>query len=82
MGSGVTAGPARFHHGHNSGRGSILFPYPYYYSDFGYDIIPKLVAENKQLFGYELKNELIAIDTPELYALGTEKLHTDPHEMC
>jgi hypothetical protein len=37
VGSGVTAGPARFHRGHNSGRGSILFPYPYYYSDFGYE---------------------------------------------
>ena len=35
--SGVAGGAARFRHEHSSGRGSILFPYPYYYSDFGYD---------------------------------------------
>jgi mannose-1-phosphate guanylyltransferase len=60
----------------------VLNYVPAGYSDFGYDIIPKLVAENKQVFGYELKNELIAIDTPELYALGTQKLHSDRHGMC
>jgi hypothetical protein len=33
------AGSARFHQGHGSGRGAILFPYPYFYpdSDTGYD---------------------------------------------
>jgi mannose-1-phosphate guanylyltransferase len=46
-------------------------------SDFGYDIVPKLMAEKKRVFGYELKSELIAIDTPELYAAVTQKLHTD-----
>ena len=51
-------------------------------SDFGYDIIPKLIADDRLLFGYELENELIAIDTPELYAAVTEKLHTDRHKMC
>ena len=51
-------------------------------SDFGYDIIPRLIAENKSVFGYELKTDLIAIDTPELYAAVTEKLPTDRHEMC
>lgn len=60
----------------------VLNHIPPGYSDFGYDIIPKLVAEKEPLFGYELKNELIAIDTPELYALGTQKSHPDRHEMC
>jgi mannose-1-phosphate guanylyltransferase len=47
------------------------------YSDFGYDIIPRLIAENKPVFGYQLTSQLIAIDTPELYAAVTQKLHTD-----
>jgi NDP-sugar pyrophosphorylase family protein len=51
-------------------------------SDFGYDIIPKLIAEGKPVFGYEVKNKLIAIDTPELYAAVAEKLHPDRDKMC
>ena len=31
------AGGARFHHGTSSERGSILLPYPYFYSDLGDD---------------------------------------------
>jgi mannose-1-phosphate guanylyltransferase len=42
-------------------------------SDFGYDIIPTLLAKKKPLFGYKIDNELIAIDTPELYAVAREK---------
>lgn len=34
---GVAGGPTRLHRGHSSGRSSILLPYPYYYSDYGYD---------------------------------------------
>jgi NDP-sugar pyrophosphorylase family protein len=52
------------------------------YSDFGYDIIPKLIAEDQALFAFKIENELIAIDTPELYAAVTQKLHTDPPEVC
>lgn len=51
-------------------------------SDFGYDIIPKLVADGRELFAFKIENELIAIDTPELYAAVTQKLHTDPPEVC
>ena len=51
-------------------------------SDFGYDIIPKLVADGRELFAFKIENELIAIDTPELYAAVTQKLHTDPPELC
>ena len=41
-GHGMTGGPARFHHGRASGRGALLFPYPYFYpdSDAGYDSQP------------------------------------------
>ena len=34
---GFAGGPTRLHRGHSSGRSSILLPYPYYYSDYGYD---------------------------------------------
>lgn len=34
---GFAGGPTGFHRGHSSGRSAILFPYPYYYSDYGYD---------------------------------------------
>jgi mannose-1-phosphate guanylyltransferase len=51
-------------------------------SDFGYDIIPKLVADGRELFAFKIENELIAIDTPELYAAVTQTLHTDPPEVC
>ena len=35
----MSGGSARFHQGHASGRGAVLFPYPYFYpdSDAGYD---------------------------------------------
>ncbi len=33
----VVRGPARFHPGHPSERGSFLLPYPYFYSDSDYD---------------------------------------------
>lgn len=36
-GAGFAGGPARFHRGHSFGRSAILLPYPYYYSDYGYD---------------------------------------------
>ena len=36
-GAGFSGGPTRFHRGHSSGRSAILLPYPYYYSDYGYD---------------------------------------------
>ena len=38
-GHGMTGGPVRFHQGRGSGRGALLFPYPYFYpdSDAGYD---------------------------------------------
>jgi NDP-sugar pyrophosphorylase family protein len=55
----------------------VLNYIPSGYSDFGYDIIPRLIAENKPLFGYLLESELVAIDTAELYAAATQKLHTD-----
>lgn len=42
-------------------------------SDFGYDIIPKLLAEKHAVFGYKMEKELIAIDTPELYAAAKAK---------
>jgi len=42
-------------------------------SDFGYDIIPKLLAEKQAVFGYKMGKELIAIDTPELYAAAQAK---------
>jgi mannose-1-phosphate guanylyltransferase len=51
-------------------------------SDFGYDIIPKLIAEDQALFAYKIENELIAIDTPELYAAVTQKLHNARPGMC
>jgi hypothetical protein len=34
---GFGGGPTRFHRVHSSGRSGILLPYPYYYSDYGYD---------------------------------------------
>jgi len=46
----------------------VLNHIPPGYSDFGYDIVPNMIAENQPLFGYQLRGELIAIDTPELYA--------------
>lgn len=36
-GAGFAGGPARSNRGHSSGRSAILLPYPYYYSDYGYD---------------------------------------------
>lgn len=35
----MAGGPERFHQGRGSGRGALLFPYPYFYpdSDAGYD---------------------------------------------
>ena len=41
-GHGMTGGRVRFHQGRGSGRGALLFPYPYFYpdSDAGYDSQP------------------------------------------
>jgi hypothetical protein len=36
-GFGIAGSPTRFHREHSSGRSAILLPYPYYYSDYGYD---------------------------------------------
>jgi len=33
----LVGGPTRFHRVHSSGGSGILLPYPYYYSDYGYD---------------------------------------------
>ena len=30
-------GPGRLHQGHGFGRRAVLWPYPYFYSDYGYD---------------------------------------------
>jgi hypothetical protein len=37
VGHGRAGGPGHFHHERALGSGSILLPYPYYNSDFGYD---------------------------------------------
>jgi NDP-sugar pyrophosphorylase family protein len=42
-------------------------------SDFGFDIIPKLISDGRALFAYKIENQLIAIDTPELYAAASAK---------
>jgi len=34
---GLVGGPTRFHRVHSSDRSGLLLPYPYYYSDYGYD---------------------------------------------
>ena len=34
--------------------------------DFGYDIIPLLLKNNHRLFGYKIKQQVWAIDTPEM----------------
>ena len=36
QGSGFP-GPGRLHQGHGFGRRAVLLPYPYFYSDYGYD---------------------------------------------
>lgn len=33
---GSVGGPGRFHQGHGAGRGTVLLPYPYFYSDSDY----------------------------------------------
>ncbi|MFH1564193.1 MAG: nucleotidyltransferase family protein [Nitrospirota bacterium] len=44
----------------------------YYLADFGNDIFPKLIKENKSLYGIVVEGKLIAVDTPFLYQLAKE----------
>jgi len=46
---------------------NILNILPTGFSDFGKDIFPRLLVENPPLYGVFIKEDLIAIDTPELY---------------
>ena len=52
---------------------SVLEYIPPGYSDFGYDIFPKLLAADQPVLAFEIDNELTAIDTPELYAAARAK---------
>lgn len=46
-------------------------------SDFGFDIIPKILDSKEKLFAYKLKNEVFCIDSPELLIeLENRKSHT------
>ena len=36
------------------------------YSDFGKDIIPLLIKDNYNVYGYKMKKQVIPIDTPTL----------------
>jgi len=36
------------------------------YSDFGYDVIPLLIEQNFNVYGYKIKKKVLYIDTPEL----------------
>ena len=38
------------------------------YSGFAYDVIPQALNRNQKLYGYKIKNDLWAIDTPELFS--------------
>lgn len=44
-------------------------------SDFSYDIIPKLINRNHKIYGYKLKNDIWAIDTPELFSNSNKELN-------
>lgn len=46
---------------------NILQTIPSGFSDFGKDIFPHLLVENPPLYGVFITEDLIAIDTPELY---------------
>lgn len=46
---------------------------PFGFSDFGEDILPSLVKKEK-VFGYVLKGNLIAIDTPDLLRSANVKI--------
>ena len=40
---------------------------PLGFSDFGKDIIPQFIANNKKIIGVKMEQKVIAIDTPRLY---------------
>jgi NDP-sugar pyrophosphorylase family protein len=44
----------------------ILDAIPEGASDFGRDIIPRLVADGRRIMGYKVDHKVLAIDTPEL----------------
>jgi NDP-sugar pyrophosphorylase family protein len=45
-------------------------------SDFSYDIIPQLLSNNKNIYGYKIKkNKLWPIDTPELFFKARNELN-------
>lgn len=44
-------------------------------SDFARDIIPQSLRRKQKLFGYKIKSDLFAIDTPELFYSASNKLN-------
>lgn len=45
----------------------LISDIPLGFSDFGKDIIPRFIANNKKVVGVRMKQKVIAIDTPKLY---------------
>ena len=45
------------------------------YFDFAYDVIPQVLIRNQKLYGYKIKNDLWAIDTPELFSNTINELN-------
>ena len=45
------------------------------HSDFAYDIIPQALNRKRKLYGYKIKNDLWAIDTPELFSNTVNELN-------
>lgn len=45
------------------------------HSDFAKDIIPKTLDREQKLYGYKIKNDLWAIDTPDLFSNTVDKLN-------
>lgn len=45
----------------------IIRSLPENFCDFGKDVFPKLVSDKKEIYGYVFGDQLIAIDTVELY---------------
>jgi NDP-sugar pyrophosphorylase family protein len=44
-------------------------------SDFAKDIIPQALYNKQKLYGYKIKNDLWAIDTPDLFSSTVDKLN-------
>ncbi len=44
-------------------------------SDFAYDIIPQVINRNDKIYGYKIKNDLWAIDTPDVFSSTVDKLN-------